>query len=68
MSIKYNIPIWEKLCLSVEEMAAYSSIGENKLRQLIDSDRYAGYLLWNGKNVKIKRKEFEKYIESISYI
>ncbi len=28
------VPIWEKAALSIEEAAAYTGIGENKLREL----------------------------------
>lgn len=34
MDNKYNIPIWEKVNLTLEEYAAYSGIGINKLREL----------------------------------
>lgn len=33
-----QIPIWEKSNLTLEEAAAYSGIGINKLRQLTDDD------------------------------
>ena len=33
-----NIPIWEKSNLTLEEAAAYSGIGINKLRKLSDSE------------------------------
>ncbi len=32
-----EIPIWEKSNLSLEEAAAYSGIGINKLREMSDS-------------------------------
>ena len=34
-AVKENdVPIWEKKCLTLEEAAAYSGIGRNKLREL----------------------------------
>ena len=33
-----DIPIWLKANLTVEEAAAYTGIGMNKLRELSDSD------------------------------
>ena len=35
---KKEIPIWEKSNLTLEEAAAYSGIGINKLRQLTDKE------------------------------
>ena len=36
-----DIPIWEKKCLTVEEAAAYSGIGERKLKALLmDKDQF----------------------------
>ena len=54
MSKINEIPIWEKYTLSVEEAAAYFRIGEGKLRQLIEADKSAKFLLWNGNRVQIK--------------
>ena len=66
MSIQ--VPIWEKFTLSVEEAAAYFRIGENKLRRLISENENAEYILWNGNRPQIKRKKFEKLIDSINSI
>ncbi len=56
-----NVPIWEKITLTIDEAAAYSNIGENKLRELA-SDARCTFALHLGKKTLIKRKEFEKYI------
>ena len=55
MNTTYNIPVWEKYTLSIEEAAAYFRIGEHKLRNLINENKNADYLLWNGNRVQIKR-------------
>ena len=52
MEKTYEIPIWRKYTLSVEEAAMYFRIGENKLRSLINEDKNADYLLWNGNRFK----------------
>ena len=44
-----------KYTLSIEESAAYFRIGEHKLRNLINENKNADYLLWNGNRVQIKR-------------
>ncbi len=68
MKGNYNIPIWEKYTLSIEEAAAYFRIGEHKLRRIINENRNADYLLWNGNRVQIKRVKFEKYVDSLEAI
>ena len=59
-----TVPIWEKANLSLEEAAAYYGIGINKLRALTDTD-HCPYVLWVGSKRLIKRKAFEKYLESL---
>lgn len=59
-----TVPIWEKANLTLEEAAAYYGIGINKLRALTDID-HCPYVLWVGSKRLIKRKAFEKYLESL---
>ena len=68
MNTTYNIPVWEKYTLSIEEAAAYFRIGEHKLRNLINENKNADYLLWNGTRVQIKRVKFEKYVDTLEAI
>ena len=68
MNTTYNIPVWEKYILSIEEAAAYFRIGEHKLRNLINENKNADYLLWNGNRVQIKRVKFEKYVDTLEAI
>ena len=63
-----EIPIADRLCLTVEEAAAYSLIGENRLREIINENKYADYLLWVGNTCRIKRQEFEKFVSSLNYL
>lgn len=63
-----EIPVWERLCLTIEEAAAYSLIGENKLRSYINENKHADFILWSGTHAKIKRKEFEKFVAELHYI
>lgn len=58
---KYNIPIWEKVTLTIEEAAAYSSIGINKIDELAKEPK-CPFVLYIGRKKLIKRKEFETYI------
>ncbi len=57
-----EVPIWEKANLTLEEAAAYSGIGINKLRD-ITNDKKCDFVLWVGNKRLIKRRLFDKYIE-----
>ena len=61
MSKKSKVPIWEKANLTLEEAAAYSNIGINKIRQLSSMDG-CDFELWVGGKRLIKRKPFDLYI------
>lgn len=63
-----KIPIWEKFTLSIEEAAAYFRIGENKLRQIINEDKNADFILWNGNRPQIKRQKFENIVNRLHNI
>lgn len=63
--MKSMIPIWQKFTLTIEEAAVYFRIGENKLRQIMNENRNADFILWNGNRPQIKRKKFEEYVESL---
>ena len=57
-----EVPIWEKIALTVEEAAAYYNIGTHKLREITDKDDKQ-LVLWVGSKRLIKRKALEKYID-----
>lgn len=59
---KYEIPIWQKANLTVEEAAAYSGIGINKIRELSNHDN-CPFVLWVGSKRLIKRKQFDAFVE-----
>lgn len=58
-----NIPIWEKMNLSIEEAAEYSNIGICKIQELARQPK-CPFVLYVGRKKLIKRKEFERYISS----
>lgn len=59
---KNSVPIWEKYNLSVEEAAAYSNIGQNKLYSMIQDPR-CSFVLYVGTKRLIKRKAFERFLQ-----
>ena len=62
------VPIWERYTLTIEEAAKYFRIGENKLRRLAEENKNAGWLIMNGNRIQIKRKQFEKVIDTLGVI
>ena len=59
---KFDIPIWGKANLTIEEAAAYSGIGMAKLYEMTESED-CPFVLWIGSRRMIKRKAFDEYIE-----
>ena len=68
MANQTEVPIWEKYTLTIEEAAKYFRIGENKLRRLAEENLSSGWVLVNGNRLQIKRKQFEKVIDSLDEI
>lgn len=58
---KYNIPIWKKMNLTLEEAAAYFGLGINKIRELSNMEN-CPFVLWVGTKRLIKREPFEEFI------
>ena len=63
-----DVPIWEKYTLTIEEAAKYFRIGENKLRKLAEENPTANWVILNGNRIQIKRKQFEKMIDTVDTI
>ena len=59
-----EVPIWEKSNLTLEEAAAYSGIGINKLRTLTDNEP-CQFVLWVGSKRLIKRRKLDEYTEKM---
>ena len=57
-----EVPIWEKTNLTLEEAAAYSGIGINKLREITNNDR-CDFVRWVGTKRLIKRKQLDEFTE-----
>ena len=61
--MKQEIPIWEKVNLTLEEESTYSGIGINTLRDLTN-EKNCNFVLFLGTKRLIKRKLFEIFLES----
>ena len=57
-----QVPIWEKSNLTLEEAAAYSGVGINKLRELTNQ-HLSDMVLWVGNKRLIKRRRLDQYLE-----
>ena len=69
MKIKSSdIPVQERYCITIEEAAAYTLIGENRLREYIKQNKHAEYLIWTGSTVRNKRPQFERFLEKVNYL
>ena len=59
--MKKEVSIADKSLLTLEEAAAYFSLGMYKIRELT-ADEHCPYVLWNGSKRLIKRKPFEEFL------
>lgn len=66
--MNHDVPIWEKYTLTIEEASKYFRIGENKLRKLAEENPASGWVIMNGNRIQIKRKQFEKIIDTLDTI
>ena len=57
-----EVPIWQKLNISIEEAASYSGIGINRIRELMNENDCDFVLKVGCKKSLIKRVKFERYI------
>lgn len=58
----FDVPIWEKSTLTLEEAAAYTGIGINKLRTMSDAED-CDWVLWVGKRRLLKRRKLDDYLD-----
>lgn len=63
-----RVRICEKYNLTISEASEYFNIGEKKLRQLVQENAAADFILNNGVKVLIKRVKFEQFIDETSSI
>ena len=59
-----EVPIWEKSNLTIEEAAAYSGIGVNRIREISNAED-CPFVLWVGTKRLIKRRKFDEFIANV---
>lgn len=67
MKQKETVPIPQKILLTIKEAAEYSGISERVWRDRLSEGEY-NFVLKNGTKTLIKRRLFEKYLESVDAI
>ena len=60
---KIDVPVWEKSNLTLEEAAAYSGIGINRIRELTNQDS-CPFVLWVGTKRLETRRKFVEFTEN----
>ena len=58
-----SVPISEKTCLTLQEAAAYTGVGINRLRE-ISNEENCNFVLWIGTKRLLKRKLLDRFLES----
>lgn len=61
---KYEVPLWHKTNLTVEEAVAYTGIGRDKLYEMTNRED-CPFVLWIGNRRLVKRQVFDEYIANI---
>lgn len=64
---KAKVPIWKKSNLTLEEAAAYSGIGINRLRELTN-ERGCDFVIFIGTKRLIKRRKLDEFTDKISVL
>ena len=58
MSMAVNVPVTEKVFLTINEMAKLLGIGHNRIRRMVRDNPDADYILMRGTRVYLKREMF----------
>lgn len=59
---KYEVPLWHKTNLSIDEAVAYTGISRDKLYEMTNKED-CPFVLWIGNRRLIKREVFDEYIK-----
>ena len=59
---KKEVPLWEKMNLTLDEAAKLTGVGVNRLREISDRED-CDFVLWVGNKRLLKRKKLEEYLD-----
>ena len=57
-----------KYLLSIKEASELFGIGQHRLREIVSEDYECKYHLMLGRNIKIKRENFEEFLNKVEQI
>ncbi len=63
--MKIEVPIWEKVNLTLPEAAALFNIGINQIRDMTNI-KGCDFVLFNGTRRLIKREKFKEYLNNLN--
>jgi phage antirepressor YoqD-like protein len=63
-----TISLENKILLNIKEASDLFGIGQHRLREIMHEDYENKYHLMLGRTIKIKRKQFEEFIEQVEQI
>ena len=66
--MKNQIPASERFALTIRTAAQYFGVGEHKLRRIVNENKDANYILWDGTRALIIREAFEKFLSQAGAI
>ena len=59
------IPLETKILLNIKEASDLFGIGQHRLREIVREDYGNKYHLMLGRTIKIKRKQFEEFLNQV---
>ena len=68
MNNNTDVPIGEAYTLTIEKVSKYFRIREKKLCKIAEENQTTSWVIMNGNRIQIKRKQFEKIIDSLDVI
>lgn len=63
-----TLALENKVLLNIKEASDLFGIGQRRLREIVHEDFGNKYHLMLGRTIKIKRKQFEEFIEQVEQI
>lgn len=63
-----TIALENKVLLNVAEASELFGIGQHRLREIVQEDYNSKFHLMLGRTIKIKRKQFEEFIEQVEQL
>ncbi len=63
-----DVPVWEKYALTIREACQYFHIVDAKMREIVDKNKEADFVVMLGNRALIKRRLFEQYLDQTNIL